>query len=489
MGSYRSILKAPFLVVVLTAATLLAALLLVCLGAASFISEWLRELLSPALPVILLLCGVGFVLAFIVTALVSRRMFDLERFLRAMRAGTFEGRGPKGLLPEFPRLAPLIVAIDRMLARAQSGGENSLDLLTSNRMLARELRRLHQLLDSTGDGLIAVDTAGKILFANRAAKPFLNIALEEAPGEAARKCLLHGEVAELISSEGTARALHGVHSVELPADEQSERGHIVVYHSHGIGDAEESVGDVLVFRDTSRLKAMESLQTEFVDSIAHELRTPLTSIRAYVEMLIDGKTADPQMQYDFYNVIYEETYRLSELIDNLLNISMMESGMAELDIAPTRLKRVLEDSVEVVRVQCEKKDIELVVDLADRLPTLDIDKRLFNMAFMNILGNAVKYTPEKGTVTLATSSHEDDFQIHVRDTGIGISEEDFPRIFDKFYRAASVKDIQGSGVGLATAAEIIRLHGGEIRVTSQAGEGSQFTVVLPRTLINTSIGE
>ena len=168
---------------------------------------------------------------------------------------------------------------------------------------------------------------------------------------------------------------------------------------------------------------------------------------------------------------------------------MMNRGSARLENKPTRIKRLLEESAEVIRVQCEKKGIDLNVDLDDRLPTLDIDKSLFGMAVQNLLSNAVKYTPEGGKICLSTSSKEEEFRIEVKDTGIGIAEDELDQVFEKFYRASSAESVHGSGIGLSTARAIVRLHGGDVEAVSKCGEGSTFSIVLPRSLINQSIGE
>lgn len=394
-----------------------------------------------------------------------------------------------GPLPKIRSLERLVDSLQRLLHRIESDQRESLELLTSNRLVARELGRTYALLNSLSIGSLLLDNTEKIQFANEATAPFLTVAPNQAHGQSVRGVLKDAEVLALLDPGGEAAATRWGRSTELPADPESGREDTAVSLSSVSDENEEPVGQILVFQPITQIKSMEKIQTEFVDSVAHELRTPLTSIRAYVELLIDGETTDKQMQHDFYNVIYEETYRLSQLIDNLLNISMMESGTAKLDVTPTRLKRLLEESLEVVRPQCEKKNIDLVADLDDRLPTLDIDKSLFNVAVMNILSNAVKYTPESGTVIVTTSSRGEEYHIQVRDSGIGIPEEDLPRVFEKFYRSDSAKAEQGSGIGLPTALQIVRLHGGDIHATSKVGEGSEFTIVLPRTLINTSIGE
>jgi signal transduction histidine kinase len=441
-----------------------------------------REVIALALAGV---CAVAAVLLFLRLARERRSMAALAEQLRRVEPGEHV-LVPAGAPHAVARIAQ---AVNSQRGTGEVAAPASLETLASNRLIAREMNRFLALLNSANEGFIALDSAQNVLFANEAAGPFLSVTPPQARGKAAKDCVQAPAVLALLNGRSEEMALHSTRTVDLPAEAHPEGKHVSVLHSRGQLRDDVPVGELLMFRDISRIKNMQKLQSEFVDSVAHELRTPLTSIRAYVEMLIDGEASDPQMKYDFYNVIYEETYRLSELIDNLLNISMMESGTAKLDETPTRLKRLLEDGVEVVRAQCEKKEIDLVLDLPDRLPTLNLDKRLFSVAFINILSNAAKYTPEKGTVTLTTSSQEDQIVISVRDTGMGIAEEELPKIFDKFFRSPAADHIQGSGVGLATARRIIQMHGGDIRVSSTLGEGSTFSIDLPRALINTTIGD
>jgi len=389
------------------------------------------------------------------------------------------------------RLKSLIANIDDLLARIGNERHQALEAITSNRILARDMQRLFQLIDSINDGLIVIDSASKIILANSASSPFLSVSPSDARGQLARDCICQPEVLNLLDPETDEGPFHVISTVEIPPNEEAGTGDVAVFQCQGRAENGEALGQVLVLRDISRIKDVERQQSEFVDSVAHELRTPLTSILAYVELLIDDQAEDPQSKYDFYNIIYEESHRLSQLIDNLLNISMMEMGTAELTATPTRLKRLLEENLDVIKPQCQKKNVSLVIDLPDRLPTLDIDKQLFGVALMNILSNAAKYTPENGSIFVTTESGEEEFIVKVRNSGEGISEEELPRIFDKFFRSSAAKsgDVQGSGIGLSTALQIMRMHSGDIRVRSTPEEGTQFSIVLPRTAINAAIGE
>lgn len=208
-------------------------------------------------------------------------------------------------------------------------------------------------------------------------------------------------------------------------------------------------------------------------------------------MLIDGEAGDEGTRREFFNIIYEETNRLNRLIDNLLNISKMELGTVVINRTPTRLKKLIEDSAAVVEAQAAKKKMQLLVELPDRLPAVDVDKDLMNVVLVNLLGNAVKYTPESGRVSVSSTSTSEGILVHVSDTGVGIGKEDMPRVFDKFYRGSGKlnAEVTGSGLGLCIARQITRLHGGNITVSSRVGEGSQFTVTIPRDAIVTALGD
>lgn len=459
------------------------------IAGAALLGGALAGTLPSSLRLSLALAAIAAAALLAITGLWLMRMrYSLDRLNRAIQSLTATGETSPARLPRTSLFPELTASISRLFERTGSAATSS-DLLATNRLLARENRRLRRVLDTAGDGILLADGSTHVLFASKLSRPFLKVPQEDAVGKHLLEVVNFGVLQDFLRDGIEAGGGAATRILELPPNPDAGVGEVQVQQTVALDEKRESQGQLIVFRDISRTKNIERLQKQFVDSVAHELRTPLTSIRAYVEMLIDGEAKDPQAQYDFFNIIYEETYRLTQLIDNLLNISMMESGMAKLDIGAVRLKRVIEDAVEVVRGQCEKKNIELLVNLPDRLPTLNLDKALFSVALINVLGNAAKYTPDGGRIILETPSNEEELHIEVNDSGIGIAEEDLPRIFEKFYRAASAADAPGSGIGLATALHVVRLHGGDIRVSSKLGEGSRFLITLPRSLVNTSIGE
>ena len=304
------------------------------------------------------------------------------------------------------------------------------------------------------------------------------------------ECVTESELAALLAQAGDNAGGTG-DRIEISLNDEATCSVFSVNVNTVADSKKEVTGKCVIFRDVSELKRVEQAQEDFVNSVAHELRTPLTSIKAFVEMLIDGEASDGETQREFYNTIYEETDRLNRLINNLLNISKMEAGGLVIHRTPTRLKKLIEDSLGVVESQITKKRIKLNADIADRLPAVEVDKDMINVVLVNILGNAVKYTPEEGSITVSSSSTPDEVLVHVSDTGIGIGEEDLLRIFDKFYRCSgkSSNGATGSGLGLCIARQIMRLHGGDVRVSSRLGEGSQFSIAFSRSALVTSLGD
>src|SRR5262249_36881765 len=191
-------------------------------------------------------------------------------------------------------------------------------------------------------------------------------------------------------------------------------------------------GVVVVLRDVTREREIAKTKSDFVSKVAHELRTPLSSIRAYVEMLVDGEAADEKTLREYYEIIQSSSERLSRLIDNMLNISRIESGTVRVAKEPVSMAVVVKETIDVVRPQAEAKQIELRVNLTPVFYQVHADKDLLAQAVLNLLSNAVKYTPEGGQVTINMTVREQERTVttSVTDSGVGIPEEDLPRLFE-----------------------------------------------------------
>jgi two-component system phosphate regulon sensor histidine kinase PhoR len=238
---------------------------------------------------------------------------------------------------------------------------------------------------------------------------------------------------------------------------------------------------VVMVRDISQQARSEKAREEFVTQVTHELRTPLTNIRAYAETLSSGMFDDPNVVTECYNVITKETRRLSRLIEDILSVSQMEVGAIELHLDDVDLKAVLSEAVRDVRGLADEKNIDLQLVLPPKLEPIKADRDKIAVVVNNLLGNAIKYTPNNGSVIVGCQMSTEHVSITIKDNGIGIDPADQARVFEKFQRAndPDVLAEVGTGIGLYTAREIVRRHGGNIELISKKGEGSTFVVKLP----------
>lgn len=239
---------------------------------------------------------------------------------------------------------------------------------------------------------------------------------------------------------------------------------------------------VVLIRDVSQQIRADRAREEFITQVTHELRTPLTNIRAYAETLSSGMLDDPNVVTECYNVITKETRRLSRLIEDILNVSQLEVGTIELHIDDVDAVALLTQAVQDVRGLADEKKIDIQLALPPKSEPIQGDRDKLAVVINNLLGNAIKYTQEGGSIVVGCQMGGGEVIVTVKDNGIGIDPRDHDRIFDKFQRADDerVQQESGTGIGLYTAREIVRRHKGNIEVMSSKGEGSTFLVRLPQ---------
>jgi two-component system phosphate regulon sensor histidine kinase PhoR len=240
-------------------------------------------------------------------------------------------------------------------------------------------------------------------------------------------------------------------------------------------------GAVFVFHDITELKRLEEIRKDFVANVSHELRTPISSIKGYAETLLDGKADNEDTVKEFLSIIYQDSNRLANLIDDLLDLSKIESGKMKLEFEPLEILPIVNRCVNVLRKSAKDKSLSVKLDIpANLLKVLGDHKRL-SQVFLNLLDNAIKYTPEGGSITVNATSKENIVQVDISDTGIGISEKDMPRIFERFYRVdkARSRELGGTGLGLSIVKHIIQAHNGQIWVQSMLSRGSTFSFTIP----------
>ncbi|GIX45913.1 MAG: hypothetical protein KatS3mg131_0124 [Candidatus Tectimicrobiota bacterium] len=429
-------------------------------------------------------------LALVIFALVPVVYYGLRLLLRPLHQlsarlaalPTAEAASPLAL-PAAGEVGELVRQWNEFVRHVQASvstlKEANFELELTASVVAYEKRRLELVLDSLSDALVITDAAARVVFANKITARLLQVPREQLHGRLLPECCNHPELRALLQERHELGQTAGVRSREVRFEAYPSETFRATLAAVVDGD-EQLVGYFLLVRNITQQKLAEQARSEFISAVAHELKNPLSTIKSYVELLTNQVIEDRQTTVEFYNTINDETDRMTRLIDNLLSLSKIELGLLQVKPSRVRLKQLLADCVQAVESQAVAKGITLRLQLADKLSAIDVDKDLLGVVVLNLLSNALKYTPAGGEVTLLAEESEEEVRIEVRDTGIGIAEEDLPHIFERFYRGRNGEKTPGSGLGLALAQQIAQLHGGTLTVSSQPQQGSQFTLILPR---------
>lgn len=348
-------------------------------------------------------------------------------------------------------------------------------------VLRFEKKKILNVLNSINMGIIIIDTQDNVGYINDYTLKLLNKARQDLIDRPLAEVLQHEEIHSFITRQQNFEQPSGNYLETTFSDLVPEETYRVSCSDLMDGD-KALIGKIITFDNITREKENARAVQAFTAQLSHELMTPLTTIKSYSEMLMDGEVKDNETQKEFYNTINGETARLTLLIRDLLNLSKIEMGSLLLNQERVKSDGLFEDCITAVEGSARKKNISIQRDLPDNPPTLVGDKEQLKGVLINILGNAVKYTPENGKIHFALSEEDNMVIFDIRDTGYGIAKEDISRIFDKFYRSSNqqIVEQQGTGLGLAIASEIVSLHEGEIKVQSEIGRGTEFKVKIPK---------
>jgi len=337
--------------------------------------------------------------------------------------------------------------------------------------------QLEAVLLSMFDGVMVLDNNSKILLANKSLKEALDIAdihFGQEPLEAVRNL----EINEI--TEQVLKTDKGVISKEITLLLPNERTMMV--HATPVAKDEKTKGAVLVFHDITELRRLEKIRQDFIANVSHELRTPISNIKGYAETLIDGAIEDKDNARDFLKIIYTDAERLSNLVNDILDLSKIESGKLRLSITPCYIKSLVHNTVKAFKKKIDEKLIFCKIEIPENLPEIAVDQSMIMQVLFNLIDNAIKYTPKKGTITIDAREINANFiDVSIKDTGVGISEKDLPRIFERFYRVdkARSRELGGTGLGLSIVKHIVQSHGGKVSVQSTEGRGSTFSFTVP----------
>ncbi|MEK7236088.1 MAG: ATP-binding protein [Nitrospirota bacterium] len=356
--------------------------------------------------------------------------------------------------------------------------------------LSEDRAQLLAMLTSMVEGVMVLDNRGRILQVNPAFERMFAITRSETRGRPSSDVLRHPELNTLISTVLATRTGQEDEIVLMPGGRC-----LHIEASIAGGERENEACVVLIFHDITELRRLEKIRKDFVANVSHELRTPLTSIKGYIEALLDGAKDDPETSTKFLDIILKQSDRLNLILEDLLQLSRIESGQILFKREPLQIQRVIERTLAMIKPLADKKGHRLVSFVEADLPAVLGDEDRLMQVLSNLLDNAVKYTSGKGTITVAAHPVSDNterpaiataVELSVTDTGMGIPEGDRPRIFERFYRVdkARSRELGGTGLGLAIVKHIVEGHGGQVWVEANAPTGSRFVVRLPVQQIN-----
>ena len=338
--------------------------------------------------------------------------------------------------------------------------------------LERARLRLEATLANLSDGVIITDDRGRVALANESALAMLAVRTPVA-GDPVVEVARDHELADMVT-----RALETDELVHERVVRHGRSGRLLQAAARQLDTAGERIG-VVVLRDITELRRLEDVRRDFVANVSHELRTPLTSIRVLVETLESGALHDPSVSSDFLGRIVSEVDRLALLVDDLLDLARIESGRIRLSPERVSPAELIAHVVERIGPQTERAGLRVEVDVDADTSMVFADRERIDQVLLNLMHNAVKFTPVGGVISLSASPAGDAIRFDVRDTGVGVSAEDLPRVFERFFKADRARQSTGTGLGLAIAKHIVQAHGGQIWAEPNPQGGTIFGFTLP----------
>lgn len=438
----------------------------------------LSLLVSPGLTVSLCVAASAVAGSLLTAAWVHRGQQEAKARLRHPELSS--ARNPGGIFGEVTQAAvSLLQQYESELQRLRS---NKGELEIAAKLQKKQARRLEAALRAIDQPVVLCDTRDHVLFVNAAARQ-LGIVTTDALSPSGTFGDLSQLVAfqQLVHDTRTRAVAAPRRTAELAFTLNQQSVPFRTTVTALFDDQGELLGTVALLTDVREEKSAKARHAEFVSSVAHEFKTPMASIKAFLELLVDGDVADPAEQQALYSKIDFQVDRLNRLVGNLLNLARIETGAVKVSREDCDLNDVIQRAAEVVRPLAHERGQHFATELSQLYLPVHVDRDLLGQAVINLLSNAVKYTPENGRITVRSQMDELEAVITVEDTGYGIPAESLPRIFDRFYRVPEHQHAaKGTGLGLAFVRTVVQdLHNGRIDLESTVGVGSKFSIRVP----------
>ncbi len=441
-----------------------ALLMVVCVGALTsyfaFIGQ--RPYSSAEIVEAIVLGGaVATALAVLLAVLIARGIADPINELTAAADRMAKGDLDQRILSRSSgELGQLAAAFDSMADRLQD----------TVKTISTERNTLAGVLSTMADGILIVED-GRVTMANRAASTLLGAPILALEGSSYVEALRDYELSSVLQrclAQGTQQS----GTAEVGPSRRLLR--IVAAPLRG-----ERVGALALLQDLTEVRRAETVRRDFIANVSHELRTPLASLKAVVETLEDGAIEDADVARSFLSKMHAEVDGMAHLVSELLELSRIESGQATLHVELQEVEGLEQEAARRLSAQAERSRLKLAVEVPPGLPMVAADGQRVQQVLMNLIHNAIKFTPPEGEITLRAHQEGAWIVLSVSDTGAGIPAEDLPRIFERFYKADRSRSNSGTGLGLAIAKHVVQAHGGRIWAESTEGEGSTFYFTLP----------
>lgn len=402
-------------------------------------------------------------LSIALSVMISKPIHEMSMVAKRLSKGDFSKKAPVLSNDEIGELAETLNFMSEEI-------KDKLDRITS------EEAKLEAILMNMSEGVILTDEKGQILLANPSARRLFKI--DSRPeGKMPIEVIRNASVQDIINSilSDRVRIKTDEISVYLP-DERLLQVNCVRIKKEGSGE-----GALLVFHDITELRRLENIRKDFVANVSHELRTPISSIKGYAETLLEGALEDKKNAKEFVSIIHQDSDRLAKLIEDLLDLSKVESGKHRMAFTAVDIRSIIKRAVSILEGAAKAKKQSIKINTGQELPMALGDEAQLSQVFINLIDNAVKYTPEGGRIEISARSQDGSLHIDVTDTGIGIPDEDIPRIFERFYRVdkARSRELGGTGLGLSIVKHIVQAHCGAVQVKSELGRGSTFSFTIP----------